>query len=86
MKNAKLGHLGWADIVKGFFTTVAGAVLTAATTMIGSGSLPKDGDWKLILGGALIAGGSYLIKQLSTNSNGDLMTKEDGQGSDKAAQ
>ena len=73
--NSKFGKLISNDYVKG----LAIAVITATLTVIYT-AIPKVGiegiDWNSVLQVGMTAGIGYLIKNLSTNSKGELGKKE----------
>jgi hypothetical protein len=69
-----------SDAVKGFITTCIGAALGAILNLIGNG-LPSDlvGLKKLgIAAGfaAVLAGIPYIMKQLGTGENGQILTNK----------
>ena len=71
---SKLFSLNLKDFAKGLFLVVLTAVITVIYTTLQAGSL--NFDWKMIGSTALIAGLSYILKQLTTNSKGDLLKPE----------
>lgn len=76
MKSAFL-NLHWKDLLKGFIVAVVGAILTALYTVLEAGQLPANWDeWKPMLIGGLAAGIAYLLKNLFTNSNDELLKPE----------
>lgn len=62
------------DLVKGIITAAFAAVLAIIYPIVESGSLVFD--WGMIWKAALLAAVSYLLKQLFTNSDGQLFKKE----------
>jgi len=71
---SKLGSLNLNDIFKGLLIAVSSAVLMAAQQMLIA--VPPTLDFKQIGVVALIAAIAYIGKQISTNSDGDLLKKE----------
>ena len=74
MKTSKLFLLNIADFGKGFLVAGITAGLTALGQMLTN--VPPRVDWKQIGLAALTAMVAYLIKRLSTNSQGQLFTSE----------
>lgn len=64
------------DLGKGFIVAALTAVVTGVYTSIQSGTLPDLATLKTIGMTALLAGISYLCKNLLTNSNDELLKKE----------
>ena len=71
---SKILSLNFSDFWKGFIVAVFGAVLGIIYKTVDAGSL--DFDWIFILKSGILAGLSYLLKQLATNSKGELFTGE----------
>ena len=71
---SKFGSLNLNDIFKGLLIAVSSAVLMAAQQMLIA--VPPTLDFKQIGVVALIAAIAYIGKQISTNSDGDLLKKE----------
>jgi len=71
---SKLFHLQLSDFWKGLFVAIIGSVLGLIYKTVDAGSL--DFDWKFIIKAGVLAGLSYLIKNLATNSKGELFTAE----------
>jgi hypothetical protein len=78
MKTSKLFLLNIADFGKGLFIAGITASLTALSQMLTS--VPPVLDYKQIGLTAFTAMVAYLIKQLSTNSNNELLRSEIGAG------
>ena len=72
----KLFSITVKDIAKGFFVAVGGAVLTGVQTSLSSGNIPNAADAQTMGMAGAAAGVAYLIKQLLTNSKGELMKSE----------
>lgn len=60
--------LDWRDLLKGLVVTVFSAVITLVIEMLQAGSI----DWKAIGVTGLIAGLSYILKNLLTDNEGKL--------------
>lgn len=77
-KKSKKGSLNIQDLLKGLLLTVITAVLTGVTE--GTVSLFKEGSFHIDLGNmvsiGVIAGASYLVKNLNENSKGQFMGQE----------
>ena len=77
MKRSKFLNLNWLDLGKGLLITVLTAFLGGILEVLQSGSLPAT--WVVlqpILELSLAAGVSYLLKNLFTNSTGELLKRE----------
>ena len=72
--NSVFMMLNSKDLLKGFFVAVISAIINFLYTTIQSGALILD--WKDLLITALTAGLAYLTKNLFTNSQGEVLTKE----------
>ncbi len=72
--NAKLFNLNLSDFWKGLIVAVFGAVLGVIYKSVSEGSL--EFNWMFILKSGLLAGLAYLLKNLSTNSKGQFLTKD----------
>jgi hypothetical protein len=79
MKQSKIGSLNWNDALKGFLVAFFMATLTGLIDTLELGTLPNLKAIKVHAIAGLVAGLSYLLKQLITNKNGDLL-KKDGPG------
>ena len=66
--------LNTRDFVKGLFIAVITAVITVVYTTIQTGTLSFD--WKTISTTALSAALAYIMKNLFTNSNDQLLKKD----------
>lgn len=71
---SKFGKLNIEDLAKGIVVAALGAVIPVIESVISTGSLSFD--WKAMGYTALTAAVAYLTKNLFTNSNGLLFTKE----------
>lgn len=68
--------LNWRDLGKGLVVAVITAVLTYAWTAYEAGGLTSI-DWKVVGSTAIISALSYLMKNLITNSDGEVAKTED---------
>lgn len=76
MKQSKIGSLNWNDAFKGFLVAFLTASFTGLIETLELGTLPSLAAVKVHAIAGLIAGLSYIIKQIATNANGELMKKE----------
>lgn len=79
--NSIFGKLNSADFLKGLIITILSTVLTGAITALNEylstgTALPDAKGWQVIGLAGVSAGIAYLIKNLGTNSEGKLLTKE----------
>lgn len=79
MKQSKIFSLNWHDALKGFLVAFLTATLTGLIETLDSGMLPTLAAIKVHAAAGLVGGLSYILKQLITNQNGDLL-KKDGPG------
>jgi hypothetical protein len=75
MKSSFL-RLNTSDLVKGFVVAFLSASLTGIINTLDSGALPLLSELKQAGIVGLTAGLSYLLKNLLTNSEDELMKKE----------
>ena len=76
MEKSKLWKLDLRDFLKGLVVAVIAAVITSVYTVIETGQTIFDVDWRVTLSVAITAGISYVLKNLSTNSEDKLLKKE----------
>lgn len=77
MKKSKLWKLDIPDYIKAGFMAVLGAVVAMIYDMVYNGVYPVTTEaWITIGKGALLALVTYIVKQLSTNSDGKILKKE----------
>lgn len=69
-------NLNAQDVVKGFVVAFLSAALTGLVATLDSGALPSVVELKQAAIVGLTAGLSYLLKNLLTNSQDELMKKE----------
>lgn len=75
MKSSFL-NLNTQDLVKGFIVAFLSAALTGLVATLDSGALPSLVELKQAGVVGLTAGLSYLLKNLLTNSQDELLKKE----------
>jgi VIT1/CCC1 family predicted Fe2+/Mn2+ transporter len=73
---SKFLNLDVKDAVNGFIVAFLSAALTGIVTTLDSGVLPNVAELKQAGVIGLTAGLSYLLKNLVTNSNGDILKAE----------
>ena len=74
MKNSQLFKLNTADLTKGLFVAMITAVLVFLNQSLAEGAFVLD--WNAILKTAASAAVAYLLKNLFTNSDGEILQKE----------
>jgi uncharacterized membrane protein YeiH len=77
MKNSKFFNLNWADLGKGLLIAFLTALLGGILELLQAGTLPVT--WVVfqpILEASLAAGVAYLLKNLFTNSGGEILKRE----------
>lgn len=67
--------LNWMDVLKGFVTAVLTALVGGIYNALQTGTLPDMAAMKVILIASVTTGLAYLIKNVFTNSNGQLLSK-----------
>lgn len=75
MKNAKLFRLNLNDFWKGLVLSVLVAILTVAYNSIQAGGF--NIDWEMVATTAILTAISYLLKNLTTNSDGKILKPEE---------
>lgn len=76
MKQSIFGKINWRDILKGFITAFITAALTMVMQLLDSGHLPDISHLKAAGAIGLIAGLSYVVKNLLTNSDDQFLKPE----------
>ena len=76
MKQSSFFSLGSRDLVNGLVVAFLSSFLTGLVATLEAGQLPTATELKSSLLVGVAAGVSYLLKNLLTNSQGQLMTKE----------
>jgi len=70
-------NINWKDAVKGFVVAVVSAILTMVYEAIENGGLAWTWTyWQPIVLAGILAGIAYLLKNFFTNSNDQLLKKE----------
>lgn len=73
---SKFLNLDIKDAINGFVVAFLSAALTGIIATLDSGALPSVAELKSAGVIGLTAGLSYLLKNVLTNSNGELLKKE----------
>lgn len=71
--NSSLFKLNIWDLTKGLVVAVLASVLVIVRDTVSAGSL--NFDWAAILQSGLLSAVAYLLKNLFTNQNGELLKK-----------
>ena len=75
--NSNFLNINWSDVGKSLFSAFVGGLLAGLIKLMDSGHLAFDWlTFKPVLVGAVIAALAYLIKNLLTNSAGEMLTTE----------
>lgn len=74
MKNSKLFNLNLNDFLKGLLMVLLTAIIT--TLYQNFVSVPPKVDWQLVLNNSILSGLAYILKQISTNSDGNILVKD----------
>ena len=79
--NSLFGKLNSADFLKGLLLTVLTTILAGTVSALNAylttgTALPDAKGWEVIILAGVSAGVAYLLKNLGTNSQGKLLTKE----------
>lgn len=75
--NSPFLKLNFNDLIKGVIVAILSAFLTAILQILESNSLPTWEQLKSIGMVSLIAGASYLIKNLLSNTNDEVFVKDE---------
>lgn len=75
MAQSKFGKVNWRDGLHGFVVAFLTAFLTGLLESLQTGHLPSVASAKVHLSMGLVAGLSYIIKQLLQNESGVLLKK-----------
>lgn len=70
--NSPFLKLNSSDLLKGSLVIAGTALLTAVLPMLQSGRIPTVEDLKIIVLAAVSAGVTYFLKNLFTNSDGEI--------------
>lgn len=74
--------LHWRDVLKSFVMAFLSALIAGASLLLQKQDLPTLFDIKILVTSSLSAAFAYIIKNLITNSKGQLLKKEPGKESD----
>lgn len=74
--NSVFGKLNLNDFLKGFVVASLTSILNGLVVVIGGGSLPTLAQLQSIAMVGLSAGIAYLAKNLVTNTNGEMLKKD----------
>lgn len=73
---SKFLNLNFRDLVKGAVIAALAVIVAALSASLEAGSLPTIEQWKGIGWSGLMAFAAYLLKNLFTNSNDELLQPE----------
>ncbi len=76
MTKSPLFSLKYRDLIKGLVVSVLTTIITALAAIFKDGNMPTMGEWRSIGIAALGAGAGYLLKNLFTNSQDQILKKE----------
>jgi hypothetical protein len=76
MKKSKFGKLSLKDLSKGVFMTIGTTIVGLCGNSVMAGTFPATPDFINMGKVGLLSGGIYLVKKLLTNSNDELLKKE----------
>ena len=79
-KTSPLMRLGESDLFKGVIMGVIsaplGIIIDNASKFLMDPSRPFSFNWKVLVASAIVGGGSYLVKNFLTGSNGQFLTNK----------
>jgi len=78
MNNSPFGKLNLRDLVNGIVVAFLTASLTGMIQVLDSGVLPTASELKTSVLAGVVASLAYLLKNLVTNSTGDIAKSEGG--------
>lgn len=84
MSNSPFGKLNLRDLINGLVVAFLTASLTALVQVLDSGVLPTLAELKSAGLAGVVASLAYLLKNLVTNSQGEMAKVEQGVGEDVA--
>jgi hypothetical protein len=76
MNQSNFGQLNMRDAIHGFIVAFLTAALSGLVTVLDAGHLPTAGELKAHALIGLTAGVSYILKNVFSNSNGQLLKKD----------
>jgi hypothetical protein len=84
MNNSPFGKLNLRDLINGLVVAFLTASLTGLVQILDSGVLPSLAELKSAGLAGVVASLAYLLKNLVTNSQGEVAKVEQGAGEDVA--
>ena len=84
MSNSPFGKLNLRDLINGLVVAFLTASLTGLVQILDSGVLPTLAELKSAGLAGVVASLAYLLKNLVTNSQGEMAKVEQGAGEDVA--
>ncbi len=84
MNNSPFGKLNLRDLINGLVVAFLTASLTGLVQILDSGVLPSLAELKSAGLAGVVASLAYLLKNLVTNSQGEMAKVEQGAGEDVA--
>ncbi len=84
MSNSPFGKLNLRDLINGLVVAFLTASLTGLVQILDSGVLPSLAELKSAGLAGVVASLAYLLKNLVTNSQGEVAKVEQGAGEDVA--
>lgn len=78
MNNSSFGKLNLRDLLNGVVVAFLTASLTGLIQVLDSGVLPTASELKTSVLAGVVASLAYLLKNLVTNSNGEIAKSEGG--------
>jgi 4-amino-4-deoxy-L-arabinose transferase-like glycosyltransferase len=84
MSNSPFGKLNLRDLINGLVVAFLTASLTGLVQILDSGVLPSLAELKSAGLAGVVASLAYLLKNLVTNSQGEMAKVEQGVGEDVA--
>lgn len=85
MSNSPFGKLNLRDLINGLVVAFLTTSLTGLVQILDSGVLPSLAELKTAGLAGVVASLAYLLKNLVTNSQGEMAKVEQGAGEDVAA-
>lgn len=85
MSNSPFGKLNLRDLINGLVVAFLTTSLTGLVQILDSGVLPSLAELKSAGLAGVVASLAYLLKNLVTNSQGEMAKVEQGAGEDVAA-
>ncbi len=76
MVKSKLLTINQWDFIKGGIVAAITCALTTIIAILNAGNLPSEGDWKAIGVATISAFIAYIVKNMGTNSKGQIAKPE----------